>query len=580
MNVQTLSADELRAWFPTIFNANSRGSVFNSVRVKSGSWSRALLNHSRIQGRLALKVFLSSATELNFALVRELATYALIHRVFRGNVRDMLRSGLNVASEVMLLTDATCALVPVERGVCTPAVMRMPLFDASVHELIPILDRNLLKLVGYKTLKAVATLHSLGIMHRDVKPGNILVSNDGKVVLTDFGMSKWAEIGSSMRTEDLEGPGHTPGARILDQYSTEVFTLGYRPPEVLMNAPYGFPADVWAVGMSLLHMASGNYNGKHTEYETLLEIFGLLGSEYWCARADREPFPFPRWTASACLPKLKRWSGTLADDGAAMDLVRRLLEPNPEARITAAEALQHPWFADLATHSRDEPSVPPLEHQGWPTPSVDTACPNPINAVIFKCIDEGLMSVAAAYLVQDFVVATPPRDLVSMIACVVLAITLVDSAPPNPKSIWNAAIAAGSVNDGEDTHMDCDTLNLSVLKCANEIMARRKCDMWIKTLCSQPPRVQQHPLWKRLIRDLLKHTPLAHPLLRGPGVLDFMDQLTRTEVPDAKHYQTFIYTINILGKDCDPELLRIYTAFVHTHFVRSCQSIMAALPAH
>jgi len=58
-----------------------------------------------------------------------------------------------------------------------------------------------------------------------------------------------------------------------------------------------------------------------------------------------------------------------------------------------------------------------------------------------------------------------------------------------------------------------------------------------------------------------------------------MEQLTLSRIPDGKHAAVFAYTINLLGKDCDPELRRIYTDFVHTHFVRTCQSIMAALAA-
>jgi len=191
------------------------------------------------------------------------------------------------------------------------------------------------------------------------------------------------------------------------------------------------------------------------------------------------------------------------------------------------------------------------------------------------------MSVAAAYFAQEFAVCELAEsrhpDLMRTLAFILLGMTLVDSRTVKPESLWNVAVAQGLVDEDEDADMDCDTINHNILSAVNEIMARRECDVWVNTLCSQRPRIQQNPLWKRLIFALLKHTPAAHPRLRGPDVLEFMEQLTLAAVPDAKHYETFAYIVNLLGKDCDPELRQLYTQFVHTHFVRTCQSIHAAL---
>lgn len=546
--------------------------------VRSGTWGHVLIDRHAHEG-IAIKVMISYENELCIGIVRELATYALVHRAFGGDAHRIAESGLNVCTSVFLMSDPRCRLVACEPRTCTPALLQMPLFQASGHDISPVADRALLRHIIHRTLAGIATLHSLGIMHRDVKPGNILVdSASGRVALTDYGLAKMFEVGSSGSSESLGLVGTT----VVDQHSADVFTICYRPPEVLMLAPYDFAADLWALGMSALHMASGNFISEGTGYATLLGIFSLLGSEGarrlpWFA--DLDPSPFPLWTAQQCSRKLRQWAGPLAQDPAAIDLLRRLLHFDPESRITAREALTHPWFSDM------RPVPPHQPHPLPPHPLPPIAAPlqphlkAAANAIIRRCVEKDVMSVSAAYLAQEFLLRfceAAEEPLISLLACILLAITLADSETVTPLALWNAAGAEGFVGEEEDEWTSDQDVAFMILREVNVLMHRAGCDLWIRTLCSQKPRVQQSTLWKRLVAALLVHFPASHPELRGDGALQFMEELALEGMPDARHSQLFAFVVNLLG-DSVPELRGIYTRFVHRNYVHACQCIAASV---
>ncbi|CAM9147918.1 unnamed protein product [Heterosigma akashiwo] len=106
--------------------------------------------------------------------------------------------------------------------------------DSCQGPLEPLLVKSLL----LQTLEGLEFCHSHGVMHRDMKPQNLLVSRDGTLKLCDFGLAR----------------AITPPTRRLTH---EVVTLWYRAPEILLGAEcYAPPVDVWACGPILVEMAA------------------------------------------------------------------------------------------------------------------------------------------------------------------------------------------------------------------------------------------------------------------------------------------------------------------------------------
>lgn len=178
----------------------------------------------------------------------------------------------------------------------------------------------------YQIMKGLAFCHSRGIMHRDLKPQNLLVTQDGRLKLADFGLAR----------------AFCPPIRPLTH---EVVTLWYRPPEILLGCTtYAPPVDVWAVGTILVEMVSKRpmFPGD-CEIDQIYKIFRTLGTpseEEWpgCTNLQDWNPAFPRW------PRLQIESVCRQLDPAGVDLVERTLFFDPKARISARAACNHPYF--------------------------------------------------------------------------------------------------------------------------------------------------------------------------------------------------------------------------------------------
>ncbi|CAI7757783.1 unnamed protein product [Closterium sp. NIES-53] len=191
------------------------------------------------------------------------------------------------------------------------------------------LDPKIVKNFMYQLLIGVAHCHSHGVMHRDLKPQNLLVDKDrGLVKIADLGLGRAFTVP-------------------IKSYTHEIVTLWYRAPEVLLGAThYSTPVDMWSVGCIFAEMAHKVplFPGD-SELQQLLHIFKMLGTpndKIWPGLSNhRDWHEFPQWSAQ----NLARFVPELDEKG--VDLLKQCLEYDPAKRITAKDALQHPYFDDF-----------------------------------------------------------------------------------------------------------------------------------------------------------------------------------------------------------------------------------------
>jgi len=189
--------------------------------------------------------------------------------------------------------------------------------------------------------EGVAFCHSHGVLHRDLKPQNILMDfATQRAKVTDFGLSRAVLLPKRAWTH-------------------EVVTLWYRPPEVLLGCDaYSVTIDSWAIGCIFAELLNDDkvlLSGAN-ELTQLLAIFRKLGtpaaSAEWLSECAHFQSKFPKWTRRAIAKLLSHRSaqsdletreGTLA-----LDAIDRLLTLDPTQRMTAKELLAHPCFCDDA----------------------------------------------------------------------------------------------------------------------------------------------------------------------------------------------------------------------------------------
>ncbi|XP_069377218.1 cyclin-dependent kinase 15 isoform X2 [Paralichthys olivaceus] len=199
----------------------------------------------------------------------------------------------------------------------------------------------------FQLLRGLCYIHSRRILHRDLKPQNLLISYLGELKLADFGLARCKSI-----------PSHT--------FSSEVVTLWYRPPDVLLGSTdYSTALDMWGAGCIFIEMLQGApaFPGVTDVFEQLQRIWTVLGvpSEDSWPGVSLLPNYKPEWIHLSD-PKQFRtvWKRLNQLPYKTEDLVQRMLKRVPTDRISAQESLQHTYFSTLPPpimHLRDTVSV-------------------------------------------------------------------------------------------------------------------------------------------------------------------------------------------------------------------------------
>jgi len=191
------------------------------------------------------------------------------------------------------------------------------------------MEPDLVKSYCHQLLQGLLYCHQKRILHRDLKPQNLLIDKNGALKLADFGLARAFCVP-------------------VRPYTHEVITLWYRAPEILLGSPaYSTPVDIWSAGCIFAELITKRplFPGD-SEIDQLFRIFRTMGTpteDIWhgCTTLPDFKPSFPQW-------KKQELSSIVTNaDPLALDLLMKMLVYEPSKRISAKEALKHAYFEGL-----------------------------------------------------------------------------------------------------------------------------------------------------------------------------------------------------------------------------------------
>ncbi|XP_005994304.1 mitogen-activated protein kinase 12 [Latimeria chalumnae] len=201
------------------------------------------------------------------------------------------------------------------------------------------LTEDRIQFLVYQILKGLKYIHSSGIIHRDLKPGNLAVNEDCELKILDFGLARHA---------DTEMTGY-------------VVTRWYRAPEVILNwMHYTQTVDIWSVGCIMAEMMTGRPLFKGNDHlDQLMEIMKITGTPTQDFVQKLQSQDAQNYIKS--LPKVQKKdfeSIFKHPNPLAVSIMEKMLVLDAEKRITAAEALAHPYFEQFRDPEEETEAEP------------------------------------------------------------------------------------------------------------------------------------------------------------------------------------------------------------------------------
>jgi mitogen-activated protein kinase 15 len=210
--------------------------------------------------------------------------------------------------------------------------------ESDLHAVIraDILEPIHKQYIIYQLLKSLKFMHSGQMLHRDIKPSNILLNSDCQVKVCDFGLARSV----IQQSDNVQNP-------VLTDY---VATRWYRAPEILLGSTsYTKGVDQWSVGCILGELLSGKpiFPGTSTmnQLDRIMEVTGRPSAED--VESMKSPFAATMLESlpmSRARPLAEMFSSATSD---ALDLLRQCMQFNPNKRISAKDALRHPYVVQF-----------------------------------------------------------------------------------------------------------------------------------------------------------------------------------------------------------------------------------------
>jgi CTD kinase subunit alpha len=227
-------------------------------------------------------------------------------------------------------------------------------FEYLSHDLTGLLNHPTFRLdnahkkdLAKQLFEGLDYLHRRGVLHRDIKAANILVSNTGQMKIADFGLARFYAKRSTL------------------DYTNRVITIWYRSPELLLGeTQYGASVDIWSAACVLVEIFTKHaiFPGDGGEINQLDKIYNILGTptvQEWPGIVEMQWFELLRPTERKKSTFAEKYKERVTPE--AFDLLSAMFSYDPAKRPSASEVLDHPYFVTEQPRAKRAEALKELE---------------------------------------------------------------------------------------------------------------------------------------------------------------------------------------------------------------------------